>query len=165
MTIDLKHIQDRCREDGDCWIWRMAITSNGTPTIHVGDRLIGTRRVVAGLMGLNIDGKVVTTTCGDSRCVCPDHILVATKRRMAELIVERTGHPYRLERRKKISDSARARIGKLTPELAQEIRESSETLKVISERMGVAKGTAQRVRAGQAWKDYSSPFAGLGARA
>ena len=164
MTIDLKHIQDRCREDGDCWIWRMAITSNGTPTMHVGPKMIAVRRVVASLKGLNIEGKVVTSTCGDKRCVCPDHAIAVTKKRMADLIVERTGHPYKLARRKKISDTARASRGKLTAEQAQEIRESSETLKVVAERMGIAKGTAQRIRAGEAWKNYSSPFAGLGAR-
>ena len=146
----------------------MACSSKGTPKVTLGagtDRKQwAVRRAVATAMGLNITGKLVTNTCGDPLCVCPDHVLVVTKKRMADLIVERTGHPYRLERRKKISDHARKTRGKLTPELAKEIRESSETLIAISARMGIAKQTAQKVRTGEAWIEYSSPFAGLGAR-
>jgi hypothetical protein len=164
LTIDLTYIHNRCKEDGGCWIWQQACTSNGTPTMHVGPKMIAVRRVVASLKGLNIEGKVVTSTCGDKRCVCPDHAIAVTKKRMADLIVERTGHPYKLARRKKIGDTARASRGKLTAEQAQEIRVSSEPLKAISERLGIAKSTAQKIRAGEAWKDYANPFAGLGAR-
>lgn len=86
--------------------------------------------------------------------------MVVTKKHMSKLIAERTGFPQRLERRKKISDSARNR-GKLKPEEVQAIRESSEPLRVVAERYGIAKGTAQGIRAHKTWKTYSSPFAGL----
>lgn len=164
MTIDLTYIHNRCKEDGGCWIWQQACTSNGTPTMYVGPKMIAVRRVVASLKGLNIEGKVVTSTCGDKRCVCQDHLLVVTKKQLADLIVKRTGHPYRIYRRKKISDARRAKVGKLTDELVREIRASTMTHKEASKKHGISKSTISRIKRHEAWKDYSNPFAGLGAR-
>lgn len=163
MIIDLKYIKDRCYMDGDCWIWRMGCTSNKTPTLHDGPKQYGARRVVAALLGKDITGKCVTSSCGNQKCVCPDHVLVVNKKKMADLIVERTGHPYRVERNKKISDTKR-KAGKLTAEKAADIRESDETLVAVALKYGIAKSTAQKIRSGLSWKTYGGFFAGLGAR-
>lgn len=168
MQTTSDYIRLRCVEDGGCWIWQLACSSNGTPKVTMGakpDRKQwAVRRYVAHTMGKNIAGKLVTNTCGNPLCVCPDHLLIVTKKQMADLIVKRTGHPYRVERRKKISDSRRAAAGKLTPEIVREIRASTSTLKAASEQFKVAKTTICRIRRHEAWKDYASPFAGLWAR-
>lgn len=116
--------------------------------------------MIAELMGLNIEGKIVTNKCGDARCVCPDHVLIVTKRQMANLIVERTGFPYKLERRKKISDKART-WGKLNLEQVTEIRNSDGTYVQLAEKYGVAKATVGDIKNHAVWKDYSNPFQGL----
>ena len=41
----------------------------------------------------------------------------------------------------------------------QEDRDGPEV--IVAERMGIAYATAHRIRTGQAWRDYGSPFAGL----
>ena len=61
----------------------------------------------------------------------------------------------------KIAATKRATNGKLTPEQAHEIRTGTDRLRDVAERMGIAYATAHRIRTGQAWRDYGSPFAGL----
>lgn len=164
----IEYIKARCNEDADCWIWPLACSGNGTPKVTIGARperkQWAVRRLIATEMGLQIDGMLVTNTCGDPLCVCPDHVLVVTKKEMATLITERTGHPYRIERRAKIAATQRARLSKLTPEVVAEIRASNETHAQIAERLCVSKRKVGAIRRHEAWKDYSSPFAGLGAR-
>ena len=166
----IEHIRTRCTEDGDCWIWTLACSSNGTPKITHGDKpqrkQWAVRRLVATELGMAdaIAGKLVTNKCGNPLCVCPDHILVVTKKRMADLIVERTGFPYRLERRAKIAARRREQSSKLNANMVVEIRQSSESLAEVAARLGIKKSLAGDVRRNATWRDYSSPWAGLGAR-
>ena len=78
MTHDpIKHIRDRSTEDADCWLWRLACTSNGTPTMHPPGgprRTVAVRRFLAAALGHAIAGKVATNTCCDPRCVAPHHL-------------------------------------------------------------------------------------------
>jgi hypothetical protein len=64
----------------------------------------------------------------------------------------------------KIAKAKRERDAKLTVEQVREIRESQESQRKIAKRMGVGKNVIQGIRNGTAWRDYSSPFTGLGAR-
>jgi len=163
--IDIDYIRSRCREDGDCWIWRLGFTSRQVPSMHAGKKIVGVRRVVAELLGLSIEGKKVSNTCGDKRCVCPDHVLPITASALGKLSAKRTGYAQIAVRNKKISDAKRAHHAKLTEEQAREVRESPETLKQVAGRFGIAVATAGRIRAGKAWKNYgATPFSGLGAR-
>ena len=163
--IDLDYIRARCREDGDCWIWRLGYTSRQVPSMHVDGKIVGVRRVVAELLGMTVAGKKVTNTCGDKRCVCPDHVLPITASALGKLSAKRTGYAQHAVRNKKISDSKRANNAKITEAQAIEVRESQESLKQVADRIGIAVSTAQRIRAGKAWKNYgATPFSGLGAR-
>lgn len=161
----IEYLHARCVEDGDCWIWKLACSSNGTPKMTLmidGERKQkAARRVMAESLGMEIEGKLVTSKCGNPRCICPDHVLVVTKSQLGKLIAKNTGFQQRIERRKKISDSARKMRGKLSTEAATEIRNSDEPLWKLAEKHGVAKSTVQKVRVYRAWQDYHSPFAGL----
>lgn len=157
------YIHARCIEDGDCWIWQGGRAGNGTPTMHPpgGGKQVGARRYLAAGMGRAIEGRVVTTTCGNKMCLAPEHVLVVTYSRQGKLNHARSGYASNIARCKKISDSKRALYSKITPEQASAIRSSTETNKVLGQRYGIAAATAQRIRVGGAWKDYTSPFAGL----
>lgn len=157
---DIEWFRKRCIEDGDCWIWQNACSGNGTPKVHIGKKQQGVRRVIGEMLGLNIENKIVTNKCGNHLCICPDHILIVTKRQMAKLIVERTGFPYRLERRKKISDKART-WGKLNIEQVAEIRNSDETYVQLAEKYGIAKATVGGIKNHDVWKDYANPWGAL----
>lgn len=157
------YIYARCKEDGDCWIWQNGTSGNGTPTMHPpgGGPQIGARRYFAAGLGLAIKGRVVTTTCFNKLCVAPEHLLVTTRSKLGKLAHAHTAYASNIARCKKISDVRRAQSAKITPEQAAEIRQSSEILETVAQRYGISKATAQRIRVGGAWKDYSSPFAGL----
>jgi len=162
---DIEWFLQNSIEDGDCWIWQRACSTNGTPKVTIVENSIhhqwAVRRYIATLLRMEIEGKLVTNKCGNQRCVCPDHLLIVSKKRMADLIVQRTGHPHRIERNAKISATQRRKVGKLTPEIVAEIRASDATLKELSEKYGIAKSTAGDIRRFEGWKDYSSPFMGL----
>ena len=157
------YIYARCKEDGDCWIWQKGRSGGGTPTMQPpgGGRQIGARRYLAIGLGLAVEGRVVTTTCRNKLCMAPEHLLVATPSKQGKLTHAHTGYASSIARCKKISDSKRARHSKLTLEQAIDIRQSSEILEVSAQRYGISKTTAHRIRTGEVWKDYSSPFAAL----
>lgn len=161
----LDWIRERCIEDGDCWIWTAGCTSRGVPSMHKNGKVVGVRRVIAEYLGMVIEGKKVTTKCGNKRCVCPDHVLPATPVALGKMVAKRTGYASFTVRNKKISDAKRANSSKLTAEQAKEIRESEDRLIDIAAKYGIAAATAQRIKAGKVWKTYgATPFSGLGAR-
>lgn len=157
------YVHDRCREDGDCWLWQLSVSSHGVPVMHLKDsgKLIGVRRFVALKKGLNIEGLLVTNTCGNNRCVCPAHVLVVTKSEMGKLNVARTGYTSNVLRRKKISDAKR-KTAKLSLAQAIEVRNSTESLSDIAEKAGISRATASRIRNAKMWKEYGTPFDGIG---
>jgi hypothetical protein len=161
----LDYIRARIKEDGDCWIWQLGCTSNGTPTMHpTGEKQQATRRWLAIKLGKRIPhNHVATTKCGNPRCVCPDHLLIASRSTLAKATDARTGYTRAPQRRKRISDDKRARFAKLDIEKVQAIRDAPTSRHAAAEH-GVSKATAARIRAHELWKDYSSPFQGLGAR-
>ena len=161
--MNLDYLHERCTEDGDCWIWNLATSSGGTPKFTIKGKQVAARRTVAELIGKNIEGKLVTNTCGNKRCICPDHIKITDKAGLATMAAKRTGYAQQITRRKKISDKKR-QTGKITLEQALEVRYSPMTLLDVANKVGISKSTAQRIRSGDTWKDYANPFAALGAR-
>lgn len=143
----IKYIRDRSTEDADCWLWRQACTSNGTPTMHQPEnprRTIAVRRFLAAALGKDIAGKVVTD-----------------RSTLGKMTHQHSGYASMPARCAKIAATKRATNGKLTPEQAHEIRTGTERLRDVAERMGIAYATAHRIRTGKAWREYGSPFAGL----
>lgn len=51
-----------------CWLWHGAL-SGVTPVLRVQGRVVSVRRAIS-----NIESPRLTTTCGHSACVAPDHI-------------------------------------------------------------------------------------------
>jgi hypothetical protein len=161
----LDYIHARIKEDADCWIWQLGCTSNGTPTMHPpGEKQQAVRRWMAIKLGMPIPANhVATTKCGNPRCVCPDHLLIASRSALGKAVDARTGYTRTPQRRKRISDDKRARFAKLTVEQIQAIRAAPTGVQAALEH-GVSKATATRIRAHEMWKDYGNPFQGLGAR-
>lgn len=65
-------------------------------------------------------------------------------------------HTARIAAAKRASPQA-----KITDADAQAIRESTELLRVLSARHGIAMGTASKIRRGMMRRDFTSPWAGL----
>lgn len=163
--ITLDQIRERCIEVGNCWEWQGG-TSNGLPKIYVpgkdGKRGGHTpaRRYVMKLMGTKLEqGQLVSPKCGNSLCIAPHHAVISNRSEVA-LRMHANGFSKTAAFRAKIGAIGRAR-SKLTPEIVQEMRLSGLTTRAAGKKYGISQYSAWRIMSGNAWKDYSSPFAGL----
>lgn len=157
----LPGIRARCDEEGDCWIWRDGTTQEGYPIFKpYGCKCTLVRRAAFVLAGGHLKSRQpVVSSCGDRRCVNPEHLSTSTLSKIAKSAAKRGAWGGQI-RRAAISAAQRKR-SKINLEIAAEIRASSEASKVLSARFGVDKSLICRIRSGRAWRDYSSPFAGL----
>ena len=160
MTVTIQEIKDRTDEVGDCWVWKKAITS-GYPQLKVPGRACKlVRRLVVELDGRPAGARQpVITTCGDPLCVNPAHLKPVTVSEVGKRAAAAGGWKGKA-RGSKIAAKKRA-TGKLTLEIAREIRMSEESGPVLSARYGVNRSLITRIKRGHAWKDYTNPFGGL----
>lgn len=161
--MNIENIKARTIEVGECWEWQGCFTKSGIPIMyHEGERTT-VRRVVYQLKY----GKkapqtfVVSTSCGNYRCVCENHIRSVPRAKMLEKTRANTNHALRAA---KIAETKRRTEAKLTPAQVQMIRESGESNIALASQLGVHHSLLSAIRNGKAWVDYSNPFAGLGAR-
>ena len=163
--ITIKEIKDRCDEIGDCWIWKNSVGEYGYPIIRRNKQCLLVRRVVAEIKGTPPNPRQpVVTSCGDKRCCNPQHIELSTTKQVAKA-AGKAGAFSQIDRCAKIAKSRRSLpSAKLTMEKAREIRTSDKSRKELAEEFGISLSLVKAVRAGTTWKEYSSPFAGLGAR-
>lgn len=160
MTLD--DIKARTIEDGDCWRWSGSTTSGGYPTMKpMGCDCTLVRRVVLDLVGVKLKPRQPTvTTCGERLCVNPAHLKPSTAAKVGQAAAAR-GAFSTTTRGAKIAAAKRAANGKLSMDIAREIRASTDTNAALAERHGVHPSLVQRIKAGKSWRDYSNPFAGL----
>lgn len=162
----MERIRAKCVEDGDCLIWTGATTSNGTPTMRMPKtrEMIGVRRLVLKIAGRWKEGLLATSTCGHPQCVCEHHARGVTRAQLSKLAIKRTAYHLSPARNAKIAAAARARYGKLTPEMREAIMESDLPQRVLGEMYGVGQHSISELKQGKSYRDYANPFAGLGAR-
>lgn len=161
----MKELIDRVRlhieEIGDCWEWTGAMQSSApTPMINYKRKSQPVRRLLAQHMGKVITGKLVTCKCRNELCVNPDHLLVVTRKRLQEMVSKERKYTSNPVRMRKLADKARAH-GKLTAELAAEIRDADGSQRSIAAQYGVSQSTVSVIKRGRTWRDYSNPFAQL----
>lgn len=161
--MDLQTIRERCEEVGDCWIWQ-GCASPGYPLVKINGRgAVLVRRLVCELDGRPpAPRQPVAARCNDKLCCKPAHLYPSSIKVIAKAAAKR-GAFSSADRAAKIAATKRA-AGKLTMEKAREIRMRPESAPVLAPIYGVDKSLINKVRSGKAWRDMSSPFAGLGAR-
>lgn len=153
-------IWSRCHEDGDCLLWDGGTDDNGVPYL----RLPGSRKVVAArralleALGVNVQGKVATTTCGHPGCLAEEHSVAWTRKQLQKRSGEK--HRFNLVRAAKIA-KWRRQTAVLDEEKVAHLRECGLTTREAAALYGVAQSTAANAMRGDSWKDYSSPFQGL----
>lgn len=164
MNDKLKIIKSRCKEDGECWIWTGATDDRGRPTMHYKGKTMAVRRVVRMLT----DGKDIPTgmqvpcECGRTGCVSPECSSVTTPKQRAVMAASR-GAFNRPDAMLKSMMTTRAR-SHITEEMVRRIRDADGPAWRVADAEGVSLSHAKSIRAHRARRDYSSPFAGLGAR-
>ena len=163
-TLDAMRIAAQTEEFGDCLLWTGAVDSQGYPIFKQSEgpcTLV--RRDVYRLSGRRAARRQpVVMTCGERCCIEPAHMVASSTKKVAQAAAAKGAWSSPL----RSANIAAARRGsmKLTQATADLIRVSVESGPVLAARYGVCRTMVNRIKAGQAWKVYSSPFAGLGAR-
>lgn len=163
--ITVEDIKNRCDEVGDCWLWKQGTTSGGYPIMKVygcGCQLV--RRLSATLAGKPpAPRQPVDTICDERLCVNPEHMKPTTVSAIAKKAADK-GAFSSASRGARIAASRRSGKVKLTDDQVAEIRASTEPETKLGAMYGVNRSYIGRIRRGTDRKDYSNPFAGLGAR-
>lgn len=151
----------RTDEEGDCLIWKGYI-GNGVPQVSHHGKVIAVRRLMLELQGrvLRI-GDHAASKCRNPSCVNPEHI---SHRNKFQHSAAMHSAPRNEEVRAAKLAAFRRKTAKLDMEKAREIRCSDESGPVLAARYGVDKALVSRIRRNEAWREFSNPFAGLGAR-
>lgn len=151
----LDDLRARCRVDEDthCWIFGGQPKSL-EPMVWFEDRTMTVGRVAWLLSGKRVPAGnwLAWSTCGNKRCCNPAHRKVGTKAQMGEWLKAQGHLRGRLERR---IINRRARVdskqNKLTPELADWIKESPQTGIELAHALDVSNTAISRVRKGHCW--------------
>jgi hypothetical protein len=102
--------------------------------------------------------QVVTTTCGNKRCIHPDHLRIVGKKSVFKISIANYKSPIRSA---KLSAYARANRAKLNMDQAREIRMSDKTHRELALEYGVNKATIGNIKAGRTWKETGNLWRGL----
>lgn len=162
-TLAMMALIDRTEELADCLLWTGSTTSGGHPTYKpFGCKCTLVRRDVFRLGGGVLNPNVpLITTCGEKLCINVAHIKPSTPKKIGQAAAAR-GAWKNKDRSAKIAAAKRSQASaKLTIEIARDIRLSTESGPVLSKRHGVHLSVINGIKAGNRWKDYSSPWAGL----
>lgn len=82
----LDDIYKDCEEVGDCIEWQRGYGSTAPQTSYMGRQGVNVRRVVAMILGHNVENRLVTNACGNPRCVSAEHVRVWTKKKMMRIL-------------------------------------------------------------------------------
>ena len=151
----LESIHARCEEVGECWVWMGKMTAQRHPSAsHNGKSMLVRRRVFELVHGTLPDTRRfgIVTTCGNHRCVNPEHLRNASRASMVRLA-------YKNGRRNPLREytaRSRARVGstgsKLTPEIAAAIRTDTRPTKELAAEFACSESLIRKVRTGLIWR-------------
>lgn len=153
-----EEIKANCVDDGGCLIWQGATNGTGYPKYG---RMAVRRRAYELAYGPLEPSDLVTVTCGCSMCLEKTHLKKTNKAEVATISNSRPA--TQLKRSASLAKTNRPRLGKINMEIAQEIRNSDKSGLELAEELNVSPSLISCVRKHKSWRDYSNPFAGLGA--
>ena len=160
MTL-IEKIQCHVTLDGECWE-RHGCMQGAVPMMKHDGKVANVRRLVLIERGVPMTGFIATYTCGNPKCVNPEHTARSTRTQMNRRIMSEMNTATNTLRIKRIAEVKRRTDAKLSLDDVSQIRASDEKHEDLAARYGVSKSLIGRIRRGQMWKTFSaSRFAGL----
>ena len=156
----------RCKDaGGDCLTWDGAHTPQGHPLVRYGDNVQRVDKVLWTVVhGKTLkDGYTLMRTCETPGCCNHDHHKQATRSESMTAAFKAIGFGGAAHGRK-VSAATRDKVGVLTPEQVKLARTSEKTGKALALELGCTPSVVSAARRHETYRDYSNPFAGLGAR-
>jgi len=124
--------------DCGCWLWTGYRDKDGYGTITIDGRPIRAHRLAYEINKGEIPRKtLVCHSCDTPSCVNPDHLFLGTPKRNTGDMMSKWRH-------------GRA---KLSRDQVVEIRRSSDSLSILSERYGVSSQHISHIRRNKSWVD------------
>lgn len=157
-------VYTKCVEVGDCRIWTGKKTDTGYPRMSRRGRWFIVRRELASIKaGRPLTAReMASCTCDDPACLEWDHIEVAD----VQAVRERAGAAGKYSTPSKAMRIAitKRRGAKIDIQTARAIRASEDPSESEAEKHGISPSMVRRIRNNEKWREYDSPFQGLGAR-
>lgn len=148
---------------GDCAEWRGRLC-NGVPYVAHNKEVVPVRRLLIELAGGSVSNDLqYGCSCLNPLCVIPAHIQPRTMKQHSR-VMNKSSDKTSVAFVAKMAAYAREHRAKINIEIAREIRLSEKSGVVLAAEFGISRGTVQKIKRNEAWKETSTPFAGLGAR-
>ena len=168
MTLEevIAYLKPRVEVIGDCWEWQLCCEGK-TPVMKPpkSRTMAPVRRVILMAKGVKVEGKDSAASCGNPKCVNPDHAVAWSRSKTMKRTAKNTRYAQAIARNAQISRSKRAK-SKLNEEIVRQIRADPCTQREASIKYEISQHTVWAIRTHRTWKEYSNnPFNGLGARA
>ena len=151
----LKDILARCERDGDCWVWQLAMTTDGRPIWHYQLKRtpLVVRRLVWELKNKQPmpAGRYACAGCDTPGCVIHVQALTRSEQMYLASAKGRVGGPQHAA---SLAKAKRRTSTKLTAEKAEAMRlkrAEGATYKALANEFGVHLSFAARVCTGTAW--------------
>lgn len=157
----IEKIQAHSVACGDCWEWHGCMNGQ-IPTMKHGGKVANVRRLMMIDSGVPMKGFIATYTCGNPKCVNPEHTARSSRAQMNRRIMDNMSSATNALRSKRIAEVKRRTDAKLSRADVDQIRASGDTHQDLATRFGISKSIIGRIKRGEMWKTFSaSPFAGL----
>ncbi len=162
----IERLRDRCEVDEEtgCWLWLQGMGGDGTSPVmgfaELSPNPVNVRRlmyVVA--VGPIPPKRVISPSCGDLRCICPQHLKVREKNQSLRGRVQPADYGI-----KRLTARVSGGSTKLDWQKADEIRArraAGETNVALAREYGVTDEMISKIVNGHAWK--RGPFLSLSA--
>lgn len=161
----LKKIHDRCREDGDCWIWAQGVNSCGYPQFsHQGKGGQMVKRHVLMACGKKPIGKKnrATSICDKDLCVNPAHLKWTGFSDLLKEAYASGRRSTRGEYLKRVEAAHAVGLAKLDWDKVREIRRRclTEGTMALAREYGVKDKAITNIKFNRSWR-IASPWEGL----
>lgn len=152
--LDRKAARDDLTE---CLVWQAHASLGKYPMMRFEGKAVPARRVIFQFLRgpAKADRQIGVRAKCHCLCVDPDHLVSRTKAQAGK------GHVVKLATKVKIAQTRRRQSAKLDTATVHAIRNSDDTGKVLAREHQVSNSLVSRIRRGDAWREYTGPWAGL----
>lgn len=158
----IESLMARTEEVGNCIEWQ-GYFQNRAPYVQHGDRFLAVRRLIKELLGAHHGEKLsYGTSCGNHRCVNPDHIVARNVAQHMKYLTSKADYnnPVRIAKLQKAA--AKRRV--LNDEQVFQAYSDPRTCAEIAVDLGVSKEIVSRIKRGKSNRTViakNNPFWGL----
>ncbi len=163
VTHTLQTILARTDEVGECLEWQGFTSADGAPQVKIDGKLLMVRRVIREMLDKPAaPGHFLAPSCGNARCVHPEHVVERTARQHAQRMAASVtrNSPTRIARLQRANKHKRA----LSDEGLELARHDPRSAAAVARELGCSRDLVSSIRNGRAYRQVSAaenPFAQL----